>query len=337
MTESPRLVDNLLSAAATEIGLRTRDLAQAYRTLSDRYHDAPANDNFRLGPKHVSAYLAARLPATYAVALDVLEEIARLRPDWRPVSMLDIGAGPGTAMWAAAKTFSSIDQVTSVEWSQAMIDVGRRLAGLSSFKAVRDSDWRRNSAVAELPASADLVVAGYLIGELAPANLPRTIDNWWSATAGELVIVEPGTPAGFARILQARTKLLAAGATVTAPCPSDETCPMTGSDWCHFSKRLARSSLHRSTKGAELGFEDEKFAYVVASRSLPSHAAGRLLRSPQVRSGHIRLTICEAPKSRELTVTRSKRDSYHWARHARWGDAVPSDVLANAGNRPADS
>ncbi|HET7015644.1 MAG TPA: small ribosomal subunit Rsm22 family protein, partial [Streptosporangiaceae bacterium] len=241
MTGSPQMADNPLSAAATEVALPTRDLARAYRTLSDRYHDAPANDNFRLGPKHASAYLVARLPATYAVVRGVLEEIARLRPNWRPASMLDIGAGPGTAMWAAAATFSSIDQITSVEWSPAMIDVGRRLASQSRFKAVRDGDWHRNSAVAELPASADLVVAGYLIGELAPAVLPQTIANWWSATVDELVIIEPGTPAGFARILHARTRLLAAGATVTAPCPSDETCPMAGSDWCHFSKRLARS------------------------------------------------------------------------------------------------
>lgn len=334
MTESSRPVATLLSAAETEIGLSARDLAQAYRRLSDRYHGAtPANDRSRLGPSDVSAYLAARLPATYAVTRGVLEEIGRLRPAWRPVSVLDLGAGPGTAMWAAAETFPSIDLFTLVEWSPAMINVGRRLATQSGVRAVREADWHRSSAVATPPASADLVVAGYLLGELDPSSLSQAIDNWWRATTGELVLVEPGTPAGFTRILQARVKLLAAGATVTAPCPSDESCPMAASDWCHFSERLARSSLHRTIKGAELGFEDEKFSYLVASRSQPSHAAGRVLRSPQVRSGHIRLTICEAPKSHELTVTRSNRDNYRWARHVKWGDAVPPDVLTTTRGR----
>lgn len=107
---------------------------------------------------------------------------------------------------------------------------------------------------------------------------------------------------------------------------------MTDDDWCHFGQRVARTALHRAIKDAALGFEDEKYSYVVASRGRPAHAAARVLRAPQVRSGHIRLTLCESPSVREAVVARSRRDDYRWARRAHWGDPVPAGV---AGTRPA--
>lgn len=81
----------------------------------------------------------------------------------------------------------------------------------------------------------------------------------WERTAGVLVLVEPGTPAGSAHIQKARTQLLEAaaleqqaaaglgsassssssGAHVVAPCPHDGTCPMEGRpSWCHFVQRF---------------------------------------------------------------------------------------------------
>ena len=38
-------------------------------------------------------------------------------------------------------------------------------------------------------------------------------------------------------------------------------------DWCHFTQRLQRSRAHKQVKGAELPFEDEKFAYVALTRA----------------------------------------------------------------------
>eukprot|EP00887_Chlorella_sp_A99_P000173 scaffold13.g173.t1 len=47
------------------------------------------------------AYAVARLPACYAALQRVLSEVRQLRPEFRPASVLDYGAGPGTATWAA--------------------------------------------------------------------------------------------------------------------------------------------------------------------------------------------------------------------------------------------
>lgn len=94
-----------------------------------------------------------------------------------------------------------------------------------------------------------------------------------------MVLIEPGTPEGYLRIREARGQLIDAGMTVAAPCPHDGTCPIeVGQDWCHFSARVSRSSLHRQVKGGSLPYEDEKFSYVAATRfpveagRLPDHA-----------------------------------------------------------------
>lgn len=318
---------DLVAAVAHEFGSGSRGLAQAYQELSDLYRAGGATPgDARLTRDHVHAYLAARMPATLAVARAVLAAVAARRPRWEPATLLDLGAGPGTATWAAAEAFPSLSDATCVEQADAMIDAGRQLARRAGAPAVRRAAWHRGSVSEPPDVQADLAIASFVLGELPESALADTVDRWWAATLGELVVVEPGTPAGFARLRRVRDRLIAAGATITAPCPSDAACPMSGDDWCHFAARVARSGVHRAVKGGELGFEDEKFAYVSASRGEPAHALARVLRTPQVRSGHIRLTLCEAPEKRETVVARSRKEAFRWARKAHWGDEVPPGV-----------
>ena len=133
------------------------------------------------------------------------------------------------------------------------------------------------------------------------------MDRALALTSGALVVVEPGTPAGFARIRAVRDWLRAAGAIIAAPCPHDDACPMAGSDWCHFAVRLDCSRAHRQSKHAALGWEDEKFAYVVALRDaalLRARAEARVIRRPRKETGHVRLALCAAGGLTDVVVTR---------------------------------
>jgi len=56
---------------------------------------------------------------------------------------------------------------------------------------------------------ADLMVASYAVGEIAEGELARFARLLWAATAGALVVIEPGTPAGYGRILHMRGELIA--------------------------------------------------------------------------------------------------------------------------------
>ncbi|MCK9898463.1 small ribosomal subunit Rsm22 family protein [Frankia sp. AgB32] len=327
---APHLLDpaDLLRAATPAASVPTRDLARAYRELSELYRGGGATPpDASLTERHVRAYLAARLPATLAVSQAVLAELAARRPDWHPTSLLDLGAGPGPASWAALAAFPGISRVDLVERSALMIEAGRRLARDRAPAVLGAARWHHAGAEHPPEVRADLTLAAYLLGELPADARERAVAAWWQVTVGDLVIIDAGTPAGYARILAARGALLAAGATITAPCPADGDCPLPAGDWCHFARRVERSALHRALKDADRGHEDEKYAYLVASRQPPAHAAGRVLRAPQARSGHVRLTVCGADGRRDLVVARSHgQENYRWARNAHWGDALPPSL-----------
>ena len=144
----------------------------------------------------------------------------------------------------------------------------------------------------------------------------------WEKTRDTLVVVEPGTPAGYARIIALRERLIAAGAHVAAPCPHDGKCPLVSPDWCHFTQRLQRSRAHKQVKGAELPFEDEKFAYVALTRTAVAERLSRVLAQPAVGKVEVAAKLCTPSGIAITKVPRRARADYAIARRWRWGDAV---------------
>ena len=167
--------------------------------------------------------------------------------------------------------------------------------------------------------SFDLVTASYLLNELAAPAALALLSRAWSQTTGALVLVEPGTPADYDRMMVFRGHLIELGATILAPCPHDRPCPMRD-DWCHFAVRLPRSAAHRAAKGAKRGFEDEKFTYLVAVRDAvrtappPGSSGTRSCDRATYGSGS-----AAGGRLREQTVARSD-PGYRTARKLSWGD-----------------
>ncbi|HET8726094.1 MAG TPA: small ribosomal subunit Rsm22 family protein, partial [Alphaproteobacteria bacterium] len=186
-------------------------------------------------------------------------------------------------------------------------------------------EWRSADVVAGLPGLAprDLVTLAYVLDELAPEARDRLVDRLWSLTTDTLLIVEPGTPAGWARVLSARNRLIAAGAHLVAPCPHAAACPLAPPDWCHFSRRVARSRLHRRAKGADVPWEDEKYIYIAASRRPGASRAARIVAPPRSGSGRISLKLC-GPDGSAAERLFTKRDgaAFRGARRRNWGDAL---------------
>jgi ribosomal protein RSM22 (predicted rRNA methylase) len=262
-------------------------------------------------PAQVAAYLAYRAPATYAAAADVFRRVSAQRPGWAPRSLLDVGAGPGVAAWAARETWPSLERLTLLEAEPEMIAAGREL--------LPEGTWVRGD-VRDARGPADLVVCSYVLGELD--DVAAAARHLWRQAAEAIVFVEPGTPEGYRRVLAARATVLDAGGHTVAPCPHDLPCPLTADDWCHFSVRLPRSKLHRRAKGVELGYEDEKLSYAVCGREAVPRASARIIRQPRVRSGHVTLVLCEPDGIHQRTVSRKLGDLYKEARGAAWGDAI---------------
>lgn len=271
-----------------------------------------------------AAYAAYRMPATYTAVYDGLSRAAATAGGLAPRTHLDVGGGTGAAVWAAARIWPSIRTATVLEGSEPVITLGRRLAGGAQAAAVRSARWERTllGGSTTLP-GADLLTVSYVLGEL-PGPVRGSLVDEAARRAGTVAVFEPGTPAGYRRVLEARARLLDAGMSVTAPCPHDGACPVTGDDWCHFAARVDRTSRHRSLKGGTLSHEDEKFAYVVATRGPAAHAGARVLRHPVQRKGLVTLRLCTGEGAiADRSVPKSRREDYRAARETGWGDPWP--------------
>ncbi|HZC95937.1 MAG TPA: small ribosomal subunit Rsm22 family protein [Bradyrhizobium sp.] len=332
---SPDLPAELKAALDARLqGFSRHDAADRAALISRNYRDGGGSGTIK-SETDALAYALARMPATYAAVVASLNALGEIRPDFAPNSLLDVGAGPGTASWAAAEAFSSLRSFTLLDANDALRTLALDLARDST--RLRGLSYQRTEARVALTKAdaADLVVASYMIGELGEAEQKALAELMWAKTRDTLLVVEPGTPAGYARILALRERLIADGAHVAAPCPHDGQCPLQPPDWCHFTQRLQRSRAHKQIKGAELPFEDEKFAYVALTRApLVAHPS-RVLAQPVVTKVEISAKLC-TPAGLALTKTpRRARADYARARRWRWGDGVSKEQTSTP-RRPGE-
>src|SRR5258707_1843245 len=321
-----RLPEELLVAIQPEVEKVDRStLTRASAQLTQQYHAADFSFPAVRNEAHRAAYLAVRLPAIYAANWRVFSEVRRLVPQAEVAGLLDLGSGPGTALFAASEIFPALRQATLVESDEAWLKLGSRIAGKSLRPVLRQAHWVRQDLRTELHCPPhDLVVISYALGELPQSAAATLLRQAWNCATKFLVIIEPGTMRGFAVINAARSALIADKAQILAPCPHQDACPMAGAgDWAHFPQGLERTSQHRQLKGGALSYEDEKFSYIVASRQNHAPAGSRIVRHPQKHSGHIQLTLCARhgieTRIETRTVTRSQKHDYKLARHAEWG------------------
>jgi ribosomal protein RSM22 (predicted rRNA methylase) len=301
-------------------GISTEELAQHYKSMSDRYRRLSTTGGFQIANRHEAlAYMTARMPATYGALAHVLAQIGQSLPDFTPETILDIGAGPGTATQACFAAWPDIRQATLIEPNAHLRDLSKALLTEApcTFHA-------HSLSIASLDIPHDLVLLSYVLNELPEAEMLKNLERLWAVTAKTLVIIEPGTPLGYELIIKIRDRLIAAGASIAAPCPHQGTCPLVGTDkWCHFSTRIDRSSAHRRMKNSDgLSYEDEKFSYLVATRLPPRLPAARILGHPHGNK-LVTLELCKADGTHTNRVF-SKRDGfYKQAGKVKWGDSVP--------------
>jgi ribosomal protein RSM22 (predicted rRNA methylase) len=237
-------------------------------------------------------------------------------PGFAPASQLDLGCGCGAALLAASSVWTGIVRQDGLDHDDEMLVLASALtrAELATGElATRLGEGRY-----------DLVTASYALGELEAGEAERALAAAFDATSELLVVLEPGTPAGFERIARWRTLLVEAGGHVVAPCPHDGACPIAAAppDWCHFSVRVERSALHRRLKGGSAPFEDERLSFVAVARSAPTdRPAARVVRHPWRAKGRVELTLCTPGGLERQTVSR-RDDSYPRASRADWGSPL---------------
>jgi ribosomal protein RSM22 (predicted rRNA methylase) len=303
-------------------GLSRQDAAQRAARISQVYRGGGTSGTIATEADAL-AYAVVRMPATYAAVAASLNALTDVRPDFAPETLLDVGAGPGTASFAAAEALPSLTSFAALDANPTLRTLALELA--ESAGRLQGLSYLLGSARALIAQAepADLVVASYMIGELSDNEQTALIVSLWDRTRDTLVIVEPGTPAGYARIIAARTQLIAAGAHVAAPCPHDRPCPLSAPDWCHFVQRLARSRAHKQVKDVEVPFEDEKFIYLALTRAPIDRPAARVLAQPVITKVAATAKLCCADGTLQIaSIPRRNKAAFAAARRWDWGDAV---------------
>ena len=264
-----------------------------------------------LGPKLYNglgalAYATARLPSTYAAIKNVMQRLKQsVKTPWEPKNMLDFGAGPGTAAWAAQSVWpSSKIQVTAVEASSSMANLGYEIMNMCSQRSnhtqstsetnvQQHSKGYRNGESLDIRwgpffprdrkrlIKFDICIAAYSLNELQnDVQRHQVLNKLMHSSQKYIILIEPGTPHGFSIIEDSRRYILKVSRKlgipyhVVAPCPHDGPCPLASArSWCHFSQRHFRTEEQRIAVTSLTGKAPrdtymERFSYVILERGM---------------------------------------------------------------------
>jgi ribosomal protein RSM22 (predicted rRNA methylase) len=339
------LPDDLHDAIASALAaVPTARWVREAQQLSERYRAPRVGSGAPLATGELQAlgYAALILPATYAQLRGALAATSARIPGWAPATMLDLGSGPGTALWAATAQWPSLRTLVAWEREPALIALGLSLARASDTPAVRSASWeridlrglgqavgdRRQATREGIAQRFDLVVLGHVLNELDTEVRQRVIAAAWQHTAGLLMIVEPGTSAAFEVVRAAREQLLAQGAHTIAPCAHDRACPLQN-DWCHFPQRLKRPEFQRRAREASSEWEESKFAYAAMARfAADSPIWGRVIREPSSNKAYAEVLISAADGVARYRGLKRHRDAFRQVKQLEWGAALEQPLEA---------
>ncbi|MFY7842674.1 MAG: small ribosomal subunit Rsm22 family protein [Rhabdochlamydiaceae bacterium] len=302
-----------------------KSLSEAGKQLMARYKNCQnKNTVFIQSDTQRKSYLVTRFPATYAVNKKVLDILKTKAEKVDIETIMDIGAGPGTATWNALDFFPEIKRAYAFEKDGEWIRFGKQIQSRLSIDQKTVSWIQRDVAKSPglLPDS-DLTILSYSIGEMAEHTWTSLLKTLWNKTKQFMVVIEAGTPTGFKRILKIRDFLINEGGDLLSPCPHKCVCPLDKKDWCHFSVRLSRTSLHRKMKEASLGYEDEKFCYLVFSKNLKRTVYPPIIiRKPLKQEGRVLLKVCSQDGVKDICVSKKNKEYYKSSRKLEWGDSI---------------
>ena len=311
--ELKKSIDELL------IKNKTNKIRENAQTISNRYRNNDGQGKRLLTEQDEAiSYAISRMPATYSAVYSAVQHTIENYNE-NLETLLDIGTGTGAVTWAVNELIS-IKQSKCFEREESMINIGKQLMNNTELNGAQ---WKKYDVLQdEIEERADIVITSYMINELPEDEKEKVIQKLWDATNKLLIIVEPGTPAGFKNILKVRKNLLKNGGYIVAPCSHQGQCKIGEDDWCAFYTRVARSPIHRQAKNGELGYEDEKFSYIAFSKVPVEKSGARILRHPQICKGHVNVKLCTEDGIQDKVYSKKDGEIYKKIRKLGAGDKI---------------
>ncbi len=326
------IVQTLNEHKDTEFDSKAQDLHARYIAQDKGNHKSYFQDF-----ASTLAYLALRSPATYAQIYATLANAKELLPSWKPRTMLDLGSGPGTTIWAAHEVWDTITEARAIDQQNSIISLGKQIADTAILPIT--INWNRQDireGIVEDEKTYDVVVIANVLNELNPTTAEKVIGQAFNKTSGVLVIIEPGTPTGSA-IVQNAAKILSKAGTLIAP--YIESFVVQQNDfYVHFSQKFTRPEFQRRIRQQmresslmASDWEDAKYSYTIISK-LPAEITlwGRCVGPAQIQKGFLEIPILTKTSLEKLKVMKRNKLQYNFAKDLKWGDLIKnrSDIIA---------
>ncbi len=296
-------------------------LREKVKALSLRYRKRSAVELGEMKDKEERlAYVGYRMQATLGAMAAVFDQLLLNLKKETIESVLDLGSGPATSLWCLPVLFPSVKKIVLLERDLELIHLGKRL--FSRIQSPIDAEvlWHHGDFCRiDFPVS-DLVLFSYSLNEIDENYDEVVLKKAFESAKKWVVIIEPGSKEGYRRLMKARKFLIELGAKTIAPCPHDRPCPLTAEDWCHFSTRVQRSAIHRFLKQGTLGFEDEKYSYIVMAKQGAARAVERVLAPPVVYKEKVVLKLCVSEGLKYQEVPKRNKEAYKKAKKLISGD-----------------
>ncbi|TAL11856.1 MAG: methyltransferase domain-containing protein [Nitrospirae bacterium] len=283
---------DLLAALRERGGSPDRGVVEGVRRLSElfttgrdgRFAEYLADRSLR------RAYLLYFFPVNYAKVAGLLREMPALPA--RPLRILDVGSGPGTASLAALEHLMRLGQaghhgseVIAADRSRQALQEAEALWASMTKGRPDESPWALRMVCADAERADarapwhegpfDLIILANSLNELFCAAADPVADRAKFLEAllkglapdGTLMIIEPALRGTTRALHHVRDRLVAGGlATVYSPCLHEKPCPalVREDDWCHEERPWTPPAVVREIDRA-VGFIKDalKFSYLL--------------------------------------------------------------------------
>lgn len=317
--EIPKTLESAIEEEITNI--KISELKEEAKQLSYRYmNKTRTGESFITSELQAITYSIIRMPATYGAVTTALKNCLELI-DINIETLLDVGAGTGSATWATSNLIN-LKNVTCIERESYMQRLGSKL--MDSNELLKDVTWITKDILKNpISEKADLVIASYMTNELLDEERINVLNQLINATNGVLLIIEPGTPEGHKIIKNIKKYCVENNLYVIAPCVSQEECKLDNNNWCHSTCRIQRTKIHKILKDGDAPYEDEKFSYIAVSKQKIKNQNSRILRHPIIKSGFVNLELCTKDGIKNVTISKKDGDLYKQAKKKNCGDSLP--------------
>ena len=314
----PDILENAIEEKLNHVKLT--ELKQYASQLSEKYmYQERTGDTLLNTEIEALAYSIMRMPATYGAVYTALKHTLE-RMDGNIQSVVDIGAGTGAATWAISELLDTKD-IQCFEREQVMLELGKSF--MSQNPNLKDVSWKYMDIVEDdLDVKADLVVTSYMLNEIKPEERENVINKLMKSSNHIILIIEPGTPAGFKNIREVQKIAIENGFHIIAPCTFQGVCSLPDRDWCHSIVRMERTKVHKLLKSADLPYEDEKFSYIAISKEKYDNSGIRILRHPMIEKGKITLKVCHNGEIEDMIVTKKDKELFKMVKKKKCGDMI---------------